>query len=455
MFNKLKAKLEQHQHVHPQGQAPISGSNMPALTDIDFENGTFDALVAGTELSARTFNYFYSPHDKLFCTPHNEGGTIDAQHGYVVWPVSICFWMAADTAKRSGSHHDKKQLHVAFEAMEKHWNPELGGYCAWHMFPGNRDIYFDDNVHCGNALITAYEASGQRAYLDRARDVITGIVNKGWDRSDDPGGVAWHIDQPNSRNACSTLSAAMFACRLALHGVEKAFCTAMARACIAFADAHLIDSDGLVLDAWQRDGDAGQWHHDARKFTYNTGFGIAAFQLWAQLSGERAYADRATRLALTAVDPESALFDRALPPQLRTWHDATYFAHHLVEALVLVAQAHGAHSQAGQAITSCLARFAAHLRAHIFDARDAMYFRPLRMYCIGQEQTDLFNREFGTQMPLEANQEDREQGDGPPEGRRLIKTLIANASVARCFMLTADLQRVVSIPRGCLEHLHS
>lgn len=313
------------------------------------------------------------------------------------------------------------------------------------MFDGNRDLYFDDNAHCGNALVTAFEATHERRYLDRARDIVTGLLQHGWDRygtTPGAGGVAWHIDHNEGRNACSTLSAAVLACRLAMHGVERAYCMEMAASCIRFADAHLVDqNDGLVLDSYRKEED-GQWRNDARKFTYNTGFCIEAYLLYSELSGDKGYLKKATKMALTAIDPTCVLFDNTLDPPLRIWWDSVFFAHHLVEALVLVALQHGMESDSGQRIRSYLARLAGWCHGWLRETGgDGLYFRELRPYFIDQSRTEKFNSKFGTHHVLTAVEGDRANGTGPVSQRPLIKTLLGNASMANIYLYMADLQR--------------
>jgi len=176
--------------------------------------------------------------------------------------------------------------------------------------------------------VSAFEATGDRRFLKRAEQVVTGIINRGWDRGgngqgDGPGGVRWHVDpnkSSNSRNACSTLSVAVLACRLALLNVQREYCSQLAASCIAFSNKHLLaQEDGLVIDnlsmRTQRDAvgvESVSWVGEQTKWTYNTGFAIHAYTLWAQVSGEEQWLGKAIEMALKAVDQEGALFDRTV-----------------------------------------------------------------------------------------------------------------------------------------------
>jgi rhamnogalacturonyl hydrolase YesR len=449
MFGHLKDKLKQHRDIH---RAPSSHQQVPlqqSYSDEINDAGTIlDCLTAGKNLTRLTFHTFYDRQHRQFCSPFNESGTVDAHHGYVVWPVSIAFWSLADLVLRYHDPQDVESLSTAFTAMEKHWSPEHTGYCAWVFFPGNNDVYYDDNAHCGNALVTAFEATGDKRYLRRAEQLTTGLISRGWDRGNTggPGGVAWHVERHNSRNACSTLSVAVLACRLALHGVQVQYCTQLARACIEFSEGHLLDEeDGLIIDNIKLDEGSGQWMSERTKYTYNTGFAIEAFTLWSRLSGQAQYTQKAEDLASKAITPESALFDHNVAhPSKRMWWDSTYFAAHLVEALVLLAKSEP-QSELAAGIKDFLARFASYCRKYLRDEHDNLYFRNLKMYRIGEQQKQVFNQVFTTSQNLEADGEEREAGDGAIEYRRLIKTLIGNASMARIYLLISDLERTVSL----------
>lgn len=234
MFRRVKDELRTHYGLHSNATDQAATQQRLSIpqpsqgsSDITPGSAGFDALTAGITLTHLTFDTFYSRTYKQFCNLHaNEAGTIDPQHGYVVWPVSIAVWALADLALRTRAQPSKEKqdvqtkLMMAFDAMERHWSPEFHGYCAWLWFLGNKDVYYDDNAHAGNALVTAWEATGDQRFLHRAEQIVTGLISRGWDRGErgGPGGVAWHMEKNNSRNACSTLSVAVLACRLALHG---------------------------------------------------------------------------------------------------------------------------------------------------------------------------------------------------------------------------------------------
>lgn len=317
------------------------------------------------------------------------------------------------------------------------------------MFPGNTDIYFDDNVHCGNALVTAYEATGDHRYLSRAIDIVTGILRKGWDRDGSgpgAGGVAWRLGDMRTRNACSTLSAAVLAARLALLDVERDYCTDMVLSCVAFSEKHLIDpQDGLVLDSWHADGDGenAPWTHDTRKFTYNTGFGVHAYALLSRLTGDASFAQRGLDMARAAISSESALMDKTLPdPEQRMWWDCVFFAHHLSDGLAILSQTatEGPPEQAAAAfeLAAFVRRVGTWCSEFVVDESDGLAFRQLKPWLVDEVRTHKFNAHFGMDVGCEFDNGEREVGEGPPQSRKLIKTVIASAAVANILMYAGD-----------------
>lgn len=108
---------------------------------------------------------------------------------------------------------------ASLAAFEPYWDA-LGsppGYSA--SVSGDRK-FFDDNAWTGLALVQAYRLTGDRAALERARQIFDFTVS-GWDPDPthaDPGGVWWSQQMPNPRfihrNTISTASGAVLALQL-------------------------------------------------------------------------------------------------------------------------------------------------------------------------------------------------------------------------------------------------
>ena len=87
------------------------------------------------------------------------------------------------------------------------------------------------------------------------------------------------------------------------------------------------------------------------------------------------------------------------------------------------------------------------MHLHLLDPHDGLYFRNLRLYRIGAEQKKLHEQLFGTSPQLDPDAEEREEGKGSVQDRRLIKTLLGNAGAARCYLKCAEVEGLVKRQR--------
>jgi hypothetical protein len=163
-------------------------------------------ITPATALAHHTFTYFYNPYNAQFQARSKSESTLGQQDhfGYVVWPVIITVHALTETVPG-------KPLHDAIASLQTYWNPGHHGFCAWKMFPGNEDIYYDDNAHAAQALISAYKATGKKKWLQQAKEILVDLIMPSAERD---GGVPWHLNNQNCRNACSTGPAAVAALRL-------------------------------------------------------------------------------------------------------------------------------------------------------------------------------------------------------------------------------------------------
>ena len=157
-----------------------------------------------------------------------------------------------------------------------------------------RNIYYDDMQWNGIAALRAYDATGDKRFLDVAERLWEWIV-PGWNERGD-GGITWKKGMEWSKNACSNGPAAILAARL-YETLNREEDLHWARRIFAWEKEHLFDQ-GAVYD--NLNGDTGE----VARFclTYNQGTFIgAAVQLY-KLSGERSYIDDAVRAADYTLD---------------------------------------------------------------------------------------------------------------------------------------------------------
>ncbi|KAI9724795.1 MAG: hypothetical protein M1812_000071 [Candelaria pacifica] len=406
----------------------------------------------GLALSKRMYDYFYEPSRNQFAARYPSSDTTSPDNGYYVWPVAVAVEAIVE-AERNAPGQFTQMLDDGLAAMEVYWSKEFGAYCAWHDYPGNDDIYYDDNAQIAIAQIGAYEVTENITYLNRAIAVVKFILT-GWDDTDSPGGVLWHrgTSPTAERNACSTAETATACLRLAQikEGVPadlSASCIDLGEKATVWLLKKLQDKDGLIRDglSW-RDG---SWQVNPMKWTYNTGSTLSALSLLYKMKPSSDIRRMAIGLATSAIDASKALFDLTVAnPETRYWWDSTFFSQLLVEGLVLFIEVFDQEALGDQRLDQKLAekvrneviRQTLYVKEFLRDDVDGLYFRSLRLYTIGQAQLDSYRKLTGDRgRQLEADAGERENGQGDVAQRRLVKTILGSGGVARGMLLAGSL----------------
>lgn len=356
----------------------------------------FKSNHGAAELLNRTFLYFYSPKNNQFQAKSKSESTLGAQDhfGYVVWPVII---MVHATAEILSS----KQTTEAVACLQQYWNPEKHGFCAWKMFPGNDDIYYDDNAHAAQALISVYESTHEKKHLKQAKLILTNLIMPSAQKD---GGVPWHTNNQSCRNACSTGPAAVAALRLAaLQNDDKL--VSFADRALRWLIATLRDpADGLIWDSLVFEAN-GSPNINKMKWTYNTGFAIHGFTLLYEKTKNPSDLETAVSVAEAALNPNSYLFDHTIPnASERMYSDSSFFLHHLVDGY----QALSKHALTDR-LRNEVRRIAAFGREFMFDHTDGLYFRGSCPYSISEESRASFNQKYGVDKELAVNNQERDE----------------------------------------------
>ncbi|CZR52653.1 uncharacterized protein PAC_02530 [Phialocephala subalpina] len=413
-MKKFIKDLRQKGTAHTQA---ILQGNAPPLASKPGPNHT------ASDLARWTFNYFYSSQNGQFQARAKSESTLgDNDHfGYVVWPVIIMVQAAAEAL----SSIDKAAVDKSLSALQAYWNPERSGFCAWKMFPGNEDIYYDDNGHAAQALISMFEATNDLKHLKQAKAILTNLIMPAAEKD---GGVPWHTNNQNCRNACSTGPAAVAALRIYNIQRDDGLLKFAERA-LQWLVTNLRDpEDGLIWDSYVMD-ENGNRNINKMKWTYNTGFAIHGFALLYGITKNQEHLNNAIGFAKAAMNPNGPLFDRSIPkPQDRMYSDSSFFLHHLVDGYHALAQLNVPEN-----LVQEIFRIANWGRTWMFDRDDGLYFRGSSPYTISQPLTDKFNQQFGMNKNLEVNSQERnEQGN-------LCKTLIGNAGWIRILSMAEQL----------------
>jgi hypothetical protein len=305
----------------------------------------------------------------------------------------------------------------------------------------------DDDAQLAIALLRAYELPSTRnsVYLARAYEVVTFLFT-GWDHQ--RGGMRWHISKPDARNACTTNLSAIAALKLAealevegghLAGVPETFTTPelvnFARGCSDWVVTQLSAESGLIKDGV---GGGPTW-------TYNTGAALYTICLLQRFRGEELLAQRAVRLAESAVDRGKSLFDQSNPSvEHRYWWDSTFFVQLLIEGLVGFVETFGAvYPETARRAKEEVKRHCGYFMRYL-KGRDGLYVRNLRLYVISMNHLRMYHELTGDEGRGPALDESERWSDEAskklPVGQRgICKTLLGCGGVARSLLIAAKI----------------
>ncbi len=428
------------------GAVPWSMEGAAALGRFDAKRGkVFRAPPQGYRAEARrltdlTQRTFWDARVRQYRAPVRSAETVDSDpmhnNGYVVWPALYALHaLAAGAAHARGEYAPAVAGVVA--GLDGYYDSKGFAYNAWLTYPGNNDKYYDDNAWAIVALVDAFEATGVAAYRDRAAEIMERFLLGGWDASGKPGGMTWGTDptkaNTSDRSACSTSGAALAAFRLAHVGIRRDFYTKWGRSALEWIVTRMRDKDDLVRDALRPP----DYKTIDTKWTYNTGVPIHAFVEHYRLTKDRLSLDEARRMGAASIDRSKRLYDGlARDPANRYWYDSSFFVPYLADGLLKLYKATG-----DRALLAEVQRNANYAYACIRDPVDGLYFRGWRLWKIGDAQLAKWQEMTGQTHRLEAD--DSERASDPQSAklavaqRPLVKTLLANAAMARLYWLLA------------------
>jgi hypothetical protein len=404
----------------------------------------------GVRLTQACLHHFWDKNSQMFRAPVLSSETVpsDALHdrGYTLWPSLIALHVLIEGEKCSPGQY-KDQIAMVYDGLSQYYSGDLHAYTAWVHFPGNTDAYYDDNSWAVIVLVEASLAcrktdpTRSAQYLDRAKTVMADFVVNGSDTTGRPGGIRWGADpsKPNTsdRGTSSTAGSALAALMLARAGVDPKFYTQWGHDLLLWLSTRLVDTDGLVMDALVPP----DWKARTIKWTYNTGVPMRAYVEHYRLTKSADSLSRASQLANAAINRDGALFDSAVhDPHKRFYWDESYFVHYLIDGLLQVAEVTTDAELASAAVDTAV-RSADYAQAYLCDPADGFYWRNWRLYAIGEAQHDTWQTWTGqTVLPAydasERSQEAQFQTLAVKD-RPLVKTLLANAGMARLFWLVS------------------
>lgn len=383
---------------------------------------------------------FWNDGKHTFISPKPKcSGTYGDENRFNVWSVAVAVQAIVDGA-RIYPEELGPLIEPAIRAMYRYKSDKLYGYCAVENFNGNNDIYYDDDAQVASALVTAYEATQNREYLDQGRELVRYLIG-GWNednKSVNLGGVLWHRDKPYIA-AISTSETALAALRLARFvPKERDYFVSFGAKAIDWLLEHLVDKeDGLVLDGIDK------YSNDPNrmKWTYNTGTALSAVSLLYEYTNDEKWLKLANDFAAASTNRHKSLFCRDYNEfDRRYWRDPSYFVQLLFEGLsdYLLVVGDQAPESTSSAIKGEFRRHLDFFRKYLYDPKDGLYFQMFEAYKIDEGRYELYREQFGDSKGCEPNPEERAQeGGGDTKDKPLVKTLIGSGAAARIWFQAA------------------
>lgn len=177
-----------------------------------------------------------------------------------------------------------------FDGMNRYWDTKvpIPGYEPAPTRGGGNDKYYDDNAWMVITFVEAYELTGDRKYLRRAKESLDFVLS-GWDDVLG-GGIYWHQPNRGGKNTCSNAPTAVGALLLARH-LDREENLEWAKRITAWTTENLQDEDELFFDSKKVDG-----RIDKGKLTYNTALMLRANLGLYRATGDEAYLEEAKRI---------------------------------------------------------------------------------------------------------------------------------------------------------------
>jgi len=235
-----------------------------AYTDADADQ-IFDAY--------NTAFYKTQTNNRAYYAENTDGGRA------WFWGQANMMEMVADTYDRAPSQSRRDRLASLCRGfMDYH-----GTNWSWNEFN-------DDNIWACIVFTKTYLATGDTQYLDRARSNFDIVWNRGWATSLG-GGLYWKTTG-TGRNACVNAPAAIAACMLYDITGNTAYLD-KAKSIITWMDANLVvTATGAIDDHITPEGTRVGW-----RFTYNQGTYVGACSALYRITGQVSYLENAIKAA--------------------------------------------------------------------------------------------------------------------------------------------------------------
>ena len=221
---------------------------------------------------------------------------------------------------------------TVLDNLEKYYDPhsDPSGYDSYVVEFGGGDKFYDDNEWLGIDFTLAWQATGNDAFLDKAREIWTFAIS-GW--SDDfGGGIYWKQGDFSTKNTCSNGPAAVLAMLLHDATGEQDYLDWAIRI-LDWTKQLKDESSGVYADNINDQGII-----EPTKWTYNTGTPLHANALLYAATNDETYLNEARSLAAASLDWFGPLATMENGQELHIFPDTPWFNSILFRGLVALAE---------------------------------------------------------------------------------------------------------------------
>lgn len=369
--------------------------------------------------------YFYNPLKKTFVAPKKCSGCYNNDR-FVVWAVSVGAQAIVDGAR---IYPELLPLvGPAIDTFRLYKNNHVKGYSAAENGGNDTDIYYDDDAQVASAIITAYEVTGDKRFLDQGRELVRFLMG-GWDK--DIGGVKWHVSKTYV-NACTTAEVAKACLQVSKFLPDEAqVYVDFAAKCVDWQIKTLQDpGDKCIKDGIQPK----DMKIDEVKLTYNTGTTLSAAAHLYSITKDPKWKQIADDLARAAINRNSPFYDRDYDNSKRYWRDPSYWTQLIIEGLAdyLLYVGPDVPEELPGKIAEEISRHVKMFYKYLKDPSDGLYiqtFEPNRTFDDFYDK--FYKEEFGGKKGKGMRNDDKD-GSGKPQ-----KCLMGLGSAARVFFQAA------------------
>lgn len=364
--------------------------------------------------------YFYNQQKQTFVAPEKCAGCYNNDR-FVVWAVSVAAQAIVDGAR---IYPELKPLvGPAIDTFRRYKNTHTKGYSAAENSGSDNDVYYDDDAQVASAMVTAYEVTGDKRFLDQGRELVRFLMG-GWHPQ--IGGMKWHVSKTYV-NACTTAEVAKVCLQISKFIPNEAqVYVDFAAKCIDWQIKTLQDKDDMCIkDGVQPDG----MKFENGKLLYNNGTTLSSAAHLYQITGDQKWLKIATGLAEASINPNVPFYDRDYPDMSkRYWRDALYFVQLLVEGLAdyLLYVGNDVPQELAGKIANEIQRHLILFYKYAKDPQDGLYIQSFEPHNTFPQKRELYEKEFGGKSG-KLKDEDSD-GKGRPQ-----KCLMGLGAAARIF----------------------